>query len=114
MLDAYDEYNVKFNYVYNLIFQNELPLSLCISTSRAFSEKHLEGNIKLIGFPIARLGEYLHDLTNDSEVIASIEELWNKNRKMKELCTLPLHLSMILLLSQHNRSSVSLISEVTN
>ena len=112
LLDAYDEYNVKFNYVYDLIFQNVLPLSLCVSTSRAFNEKHFEGSIKLLGFPITQLSEYLQYVTNDTEVIASIEALWKKNMKMKELCTLPMHFSMILLLAQHGGSE-ALTLEIT-
>jgi ABC-type multidrug transport system fused ATPase/permease subunit len=106
LLDAYDEYNVKFNYIYDLIFQNVLPHSLCVSTSRAFSEKNLEESIKLLGFPITNLSEYLHNVTNDAEVIASIEALWKKSIKMKELCTLPMHFSMILLLTEYRHSKL--------
>ncbi len=106
LLDAYDEYNVKFNYIYDLIFQNELPHSLCVSTSRAFSEKNLEGSIKLLGFPIANLSDYLQNVTNDTEAITSIEALWKKSTKMKELCTLPMHFSMILLLTEHRHSKL--------
>ena len=91
---------MKFNYIYDLIFENVLPLSLCVSTTRAFNEKYIKGSIKLLGFPIANLSEYLRNVTNDTEVIASIETLWNKSMKMKELCTLPMHFSMILLLTE--------------
>ena len=52
LLDAYDEYNVKFNYIYDLIFENALPLSLCVSTTRAFNEKVLKEVLSFLGFPL--------------------------------------------------------------
>ena len=102
LLDAYDEWKSDTkNYVHDMIFQNVLHSSLIISTSRSFNEFNSEVDFQIVGFPFIQLNSYLHEISNDTKLIRSVEELWKGNRKIKEMCTLPLHMAMVLFVTKH-------------
>ena len=97
LLDAYDEFRSDMkNYVHNMIFRNVLHSSLCIATSRSFDKFGEEVDFQIIGFPFIQLESYLLKLSNDSRLTGSVKDLWRSNRKIKEMCMLPLHMAMIL------------------
>ena len=97
LLDDYEEQDPP-TFVDFLIKGNELHSSLCIITSRSrshyFSSRHK--HVELLGFDSNDLDNYLAKFTYKDQVITSIKDIWKAHPNIKEMCTLPLHLEMIV------------------
>ena len=103
LLDAYNEW-YPYDYVHDLVFHNVLNNSFCILTSRFLKEnsglqfKH----IKMIGFPHKDLDQYVAILANDNQSLTqSVLDLWSKYPDVRDMCTLPLHLSMVMFIMRY-------------
>ena len=108
LLDAYDEWYHKQYFVKNLMLQNHLKYSLRILTSRTVYESRLSivngiESISVVGFDATNLEHYLSKLSmNDSQVIDSVLKAWKAHPKVREMCTLPLHMAIIIAVSKGN------------
>ena len=107
LLDSYDGLSWKNDYVHSLFFGKSLHLSLCVLTSRTLkSDNDIDSvsqihNVNIVGFNSSHLERYLHNLSNDRDVIKSILTLWENNESTKEMCVLPLHMVMLLYIANH-------------
>ena len=101
LLDAFDQTDVKADYVSDLMFNNELPNSICIMTSRPDSDlKALNATVDIGGFKRDKLDNYLQILSAGNEDIKDkVIKLW-QDKQVKELCQLPLHMAMILFIAR--------------
>ena len=105
LLDAFDEKDIKRDYVEDLMFNNELPNLICILTSRPDSDlKATNASVELLGFKPNKLDSYLETLVIDTTVKQIVQKLW-KDKQVKELCKLPLHMAMILFIAQTQHAS---------
>ena len=99
LLDSYDEWIWKKDFIHQLFFEFNLHFSLCILTSRPSTLYVKQSGIEYItmtGFKSANLELYLETLSTDTRVINSIISLWNSNHFIKEMCTLPLNMAMLI------------------
>ena len=112
LLDSYDEWIWRKDFIYQLFFEFNLHSSLCILTSRPssgtikFSTQPGIEHIRMVGFKISDLEKHLETLSTDSHVTNSIIRLWNSNRFIKELCTLPLYMMMLLSITKNEERLV--------
>ena len=100
LLDSYDGWSWTGDYVHSLIFENTLPSSLCVLTSRPF--KLDESNIhyvEIVGFNASHLEEYLYTLA-DGNIVKSILMLWGNDNNTREMCQLPLHMVMLIYIAK--------------
>ena len=113
LIDAYDKLNmVERDMVHKIFFENHLPSSRCVMTSRPYtfeSHRHIPKEIdhfELVGFNVDNLELYLDNLSNDSEIPLknAILKQWEDNPKLKEICTLPMHLNMMIYIIEGNYS----------
>ena len=105
LVDAYDEWYNQQDFMENLMFQNHLKYSLRILISRTVYESGiiLSGikNVSVIGFDAMNLEHYLCQLSmNDSRVIQSVLKIWKMHPNVREMCTLPLHMAMIIAINK--------------
>ena len=100
MLDAYDEWYHN-DYVYDMIFRQILKDSFCILSSRYIEIDNGLMNVELLGFADRSLDYYLTTLANDSMVAQSVSDLWSKYPSVRSMCTLPLHLAMVVFIMRH-------------
>ena len=90
----------------NLIFQNHLKYSLRMLASRTVYESSIISGIEsidisIVGFDAMNLEHYLSKLSmNDSRVIQSILKMWKAHPEVREMCTLPLHMAMIIAINK--------------
>ena len=90
LLDSYDGWSWKNDYVHSLFFGKSLHLSLCVLTSRPFKLDNGIGivshihNVNIVGFNSSHLERYLHNLSNDRDVIKSILTLWETMKAPKK------------------------------
>ena len=104
LMDAFDEKVHKHDYVYKLMYNNELPLSRRILTSRPNGDLIMIGNsVELVGFENHKLDCYLNKLSTNKTAKAIIRNMW-KDKYIKELCQLPLHLTMIVLIANNTHT----------
>ena len=98
LLDCFDGWSHKDDFVHHLFFDSYLRFSLCISTSRPNSfRKHSNVMyVDILGFNDKHLDNHLHALSSDVRVISSIQHLWNSDSDIKDMCKLPLHMVMLL------------------
>lgn len=104
LLDAYDEW-YDDDYVHDLIFQRLLSNSFCILISRYHKEngyglKHIE----MIGFEHINLDHYVAILANNRSLTQSVLDLWSKYPDMRDMCTLPLHLAMVVFIMRYENT----------
>jgi DNA polymerase III delta prime subunit len=105
LLDAYDEKDIKTDYITDLMFNNELPNLICILTSRPDSDlKVTNASVDILGFKPNKLDSYLETLAPDKAVKETVLKLW-KDKQVKELCKLPLHMAMTLFIAQTPHAS---------
>ena len=105
LLDAFDEKDVKTDYIKDLMFNNELPNLICILTSRPDSDlKATKASVDILGFKSNKLDSYLKTLAIDTTVKQTVQKLW-KDKQVKALCELPLHMAMILFIAQTKQAS---------
>ena len=105
LLDAYNEWYHKQDFVKNLMLQNHLKYSLRILTSRTVYESRLSNingieSISVVGFDIMNLEHYLRKLSMNGRVIQSVLKVWKAHPKVRQMCTLPLHMAMIMAISE--------------
>lgn len=107
LLDSYNEWYPN-DYVHDLFFQNILSNSFCLLTSRFHEEnsrlqfKH----IKMIGFPYHDLDRYVATLANNRTLTQSVLALWSKYPDVRAMCTLPLHLAMVIFIMRHQSTPI--------
>lgn len=103
LFNAYDEWYHN-DYVYDVFFQQILKDSFCILSSRYIETDNGLINVELLGFADRSLEHYVTVLTNDSKVAQSVLELWKKYPSVRSMCTLPLHLAMVVFIMRHVNS----------
>ena len=111
LLDSYDEWTGKKDFIHRLFLNFNLHSSLCILTSRPISQdrKYKQPDIEsinMIGFNSQDLEKHLEALSMDSHVTDSVTKLWKTNHHIKELCTLPLNLVMLLSIIKYGERPV--------
>jgi hypothetical protein len=110
LFDAYDELIDKRNYKFidAIIEGSKIHSSFCLLTSRPFSVEKFENEtqVEIVGYNIDSLTNYLHRLSDNATLVSAIQRSWDDNPKVKEMCTLPLHMAMMLYIYSY-RSSVS-------
>ena len=109
LFDSIDRWPHTDDFVHNLFFDFDLHFSLCISTARVrqihtFREQSNIVYVDILGFNKRDLNDYLHALTSDQQVISSIEKLWDSDIDIKDLCKLPLHMVMLIHITNLNIS----------
>ena len=109
MFDAYDELKGKYEFINEIIEGSKIHSSFCLLTSRPFSSETFEKEIqvKILGYNIDNLMNYLHKLSDNATLVSAIQHSWDSNPKVKEMCTLPLNMAMMLYIYSYE-SSVSL------
>jgi adenylate kinase family enzyme len=108
LLDAYDELINESKYLDEIIEGNKIHSSFCLLTSRPFSSKNFKEitQFAILGYNIDNLASYLHRLSDNATLVSAIQRSWDNNPKVKEMCTLPLHMAMMLYIYSYE-SSVS-------
>ena len=112
LLDSYDKWTWKKDFVHRLFFNFNLHSSLCTLTSRPHSNlKYYYGQqpnieyITMTGFKNTDLKKHLETLSTDNNVTNSIQELWSSNYHIKSLCRLPLNMVMLLSILKNGEGS---------
>jgi hypothetical protein len=108
LLDSYDKWIWKKDFVYRLFFNFYLHSSLCILTSLPHHLYGLQPNIEYItmtGFKDIDLLKHLETLSTDDNVTNSIQKLWYSNHHIKNLCRLPLNMVMLLSIVRNGEGS---------
>ena len=105
LMDAFDEKLNKRDYVYKLMHNNELPLSGRILTSRPDDDlMTVTNSYEIIGYELHKLDTYLDQLTTNEVAKRIVQKLW-KDRELKEMCQLPLHMAMVVFIAQTKHAS---------
>ena len=105
LMDAFDEKLNKRDYVYKLMHNNELPLSGRILTSRPDDDlMTVTNSYEIIGYEFDKLDTYLDQLTTNERTKGIVQKLW-KDRELKEMCQLPLHMAMVVFIAQTKHAS---------
>ena len=110
LLDAYDELKWnRYNFIDDIIEGSKIPSSFCLLSSRPILGEKFKvlTQMKVIGYNIDELSYNLNKLSNNATLISSIQLLWIYNKGVKEMCTLPLHMVMLLYV-YHYESSVTI------
>ena len=108
LLDANDEWH-QDDYVYDLTFRNILRMSYCILTSRddtIMKSRNGISHVNIVGFNNSNLVQYLTKVANNHSVTKSVQNLWSAYPSVREMCTLPLHLNMIIFIVKHEAKPV--------
>ena len=103
LLDGYDEY-IKpangYDYVTSLIKREKLAKSVVIVTSRPSAVEDIEAafdrNVEIIGFGERGIQTYLEQLELSQTEYETIHQYFHTHPNVKQLCYLPLHLSMMV------------------
>lgn len=96
LLDAFDEKHTHKDFVYELLQKSELPYSVSIVTSRPYDDLiNINNRVKIIGFKLNELDNYLLKLSDEKTAMRVKQEFW-KDRQVKEMCRLPLHMAMVI------------------
>ena len=102
LLDGYDEYipSRHGSYINRLVTGNELSKSVVIVTSRPSAVKDMkflfQRNIEIIGFGERGINTYLKQLhLSDAQNTTIYQYLYN-HPNIRQMCYLPLHLSMLV------------------
>ena len=97
LLDGYE--NANSNFLNSDKFRKYKHYLFYILTSRSITLPTKDGEMNFItitGFSFENLENNLNQLLYDQSVAQSVLKVWNKNEKVKELCTLPLHMVMLI------------------
>lgn len=96
LLDAFDEKHTHKDFVYELLQKSELPYSVSIVTSRPYDDLiKIKNSVKIIGFKLNELGSHLLKLSDKKTALQIQQKFW-KDRQVKEMCQLPLHMAMVI------------------
>ena len=105
LLDSYDGWYWRDDFINDLIFEAKLHSSLCVLTSRPSKElpkcSYIE-RVQILGFDSSHLEEYLRTLCTNDAVTKSILDLWESNHNVKEMCGLPLYMVMLIFIAKHD------------
>ena len=105
LMDAFDEKLNKRDYVYELMHNNELPLSRRILTSRPDDDLvEVTNSYEIIGYELTKLDTYLDLLTTNEAAKGFVKGLW-KESEVKEMCQLPLHMGLVVFIAQTSHAS---------
>ena len=105
LMDAFDEKLNKRDYVYELMHNNELPLSRRILTSRPDDDLvEVTNTSEIIGYELSKLDMYLDLLTTNEAAKGFVKDLW-KESEVKEMCQLPLHMALVVFIAQTSHAS---------
>jgi len=101
LLDGYDEYvksHSGADYVASLIEGDSLPKSVVIVTSRPSAAENIEPDrkVEIIGFGERGIQTYLEQLELSQTEYETIHQYFHTHPNVKQLCYLPLHLSMLV------------------
>ena len=100
LMDGFDEKDHKRDYVHRLMINDELSLSTRILTSRPDEDlMNVQKNVEIIGFGLSNLNDHLDQLTPNTTTRSIVRGFWN-NHQVKEMCQLPLLLTMIIFIAQ--------------
>ena len=100
LLDAFDENDIKRDFVNDLIFNNQFPNLMCIITSRPDNDLNkINASVDIVGFQPKKLDSYLQTFITDKSIKERVKKLW-KDKQIKDLCKLPLHMAMIVFIAQ--------------
>ena len=105
LLDSYDEW-YDDDYVYDLAFRDKLKFSVCILTARPYNIKADHGlkHVEIVGFEDENLDHFLATLSTNHSVTQSVLDLWSEYPHVREMCTLPLHLPMVIFIIKYESS----------
>ena len=107
LFDSIDGWPHTNDFVHDLFFDSDLRFSLCISTSHhvhTFREQSNIMYVDLLGFKKRDLNDHLYALTSDQRVISSLRKLWDSDSDIKDVCKLPLHMVMLIHITNLNIS----------
>lgn len=110
LFDAYDELKGnEYKFIDDIIEGGKLSSLFCLLTSRPlYKEKFNEQTrLNIIGYNSDNSSYYLHKLSDNATLISEIQHSWDNNESTKEMCTLPLHMAMMLYIYSYE-SSVSI------
>ena len=118
LLDGLDEYDYKgSNYVTSLIQGNKLAKSVVIVTSRPSAIEDYEISFhrkaEIIGFGEKGIQAYLDQLQLSSSEYQTIHQYLSIHPNIRQLCYLPLHLSMLAYIAIDNIGSLSVVDTET-
>ena len=118
LLDGLDEYDYKdSNYITSLIQGDKLAKSVVIVTSRPSAiedyEVFFDRKAEIIGFGEKGIQTYLEQLQLSSTEYQIIHQYLSIHPNIRQLCYLPLHLSMLVYVAIDNIGSLSLVDTET-
>ena len=109
LFDAYDELKGKrYKFIDAIIQGSKIHSSFCLLTSRPFFSETFKKitQVEILGYDIDNLTDYLQRLSDNTTLVSAIQHSWDNNPKVKEMCTLPLNMAMMLYIYSYE-SSVS-------
>ena len=118
LLDGYDEYapSRHGNYINSLIKGEELTKSVVIVTSRPNAVGDImylfQRKIEIFGFAESRITTYLNQLQLSGAQYETIYQYLNNHPNVRQMCYLPLHLSMFVYVATKS-SALTFISTET-
>ena len=100
LLDGYDEYYPRSTYVNGLLTGNNLKKSVVILTSRPSAVDEIKDDfdrkVEIIGFGNDSVQTYLRQLQLPDAKYQFINDYLSNHPNVRQLCYLPLHLSMLV------------------
>ena len=109
LFDAYDELKLNRQFIDMIMEGSKINSSFCLLTSRPFFREIFkkQTRFEIIGYDIDNLSQYLHKLSDNATLISVIQQSWGNSTNVKEMCTLPLHMVMMLYIYSYE-SNVSI------
>ena len=120
LLDGYDEYvpSRHGNYIDNLIKSKNLTKSVVIVTSRPNAVENImssfQRKIEIIGFAETRIYTYLRQLQLPDPENETIFQYLDNHPNIRQMCYLPLHLSMLVFMIITDGNAVTLVNTETD
>ena len=97
LLDAYDLLKHNYKFIDDIMQGSRFHSSFCVLTLRSIVNKFNKNtHFEMVGYKLDSLADHIRRYTDDANVINSINTLWENDKNVKEMCTSPLHLIMIL------------------
>ena len=120
LLDGYDEYapSRHGNYINSLIKSEELTKSVVIVTSRPNAVEDImhffQRKIEIIGFAETRINTYLRQLQLPNAGNETVFQYLDNHPNVRQMCYLPLHLSMLVFMIITDGNAVTLLNTETD
>ena len=99
LFDAYDELKWdRYKFIDTIMEGSKVHSSFYLLTSRPFSGEEFKSQtqFEILGYNVDDLSYYLHQLSDNTTLINAIQHYWNNNTNVKQMCTVPLHMVMML------------------